>query len=158
MALSSAAQRVQAALQEQGFSAQVRELPESTRTAGQAALAAGCEVGQIVKSLVFRGKTSGRPILVETSGVNRVSEQKLTPLVGEVVEMADPEFVREQTGFSIGGVPPLAHPSPILTVVDEDLLQHRTIWAAAGTPNALFELTPSDLIRMTQGIVACVRA
>jgi prolyl-tRNA editing enzyme YbaK/EbsC (Cys-tRNA(Pro) deacylase) len=158
MALSSAAQRVQAALQEQGFSAQVRELPESTRTAGQAALAAGCEVGQIVKSLVFRGKTSGRPILVETSGANRVSEQKLTPLVGEEVEMADPEFVREQTGFSIGGVPPLAHPSPILTVVDEDLLQHRTIWAAAGTPNALFELTPSDLIRMTQGIVACVRA
>jgi prolyl-tRNA editing enzyme YbaK/EbsC (Cys-tRNA(Pro) deacylase) len=158
MALSSAAQRVQAALHELGFSAQVRELPESTRTAGQAALAAGCEVGQIVKSLVFRGKTSGRPILVETSGANRVSEQKLAPLVVEAVEMADPAFVREQTGFSIGGVPPLAHPHPILTVVDEDLLQHRTIWAAAGTPNALFELTPSDLIHMTGGIVACVRA
>jgi prolyl-tRNA editing enzyme YbaK/EbsC (Cys-tRNA(Pro) deacylase) len=156
--LSPAAQRVQSALQKQGFSAQVKELPESTRTGSQAASAAGCEVGQIVKSLVFRGKTSGRPVLVETSGANRVSESKLAVLAAEPVEMADPAFVREQTGFSIGGVPPLGHLRPILTLVDEDLLLHRTIWAAAGTPNAIFELTPSDLIRMTGGIVAAVKA
>ncbi|MGA2110969.1 MAG: YbaK/EbsC family protein [Anaerolineales bacterium] len=158
MILSSAALRVQTALQEQGFSAQIRELPESTRTAAQAARAAGCEVRQIVKSLVFRGKTSGRPVLVETSGANRVSEFKLAPLVGEPVELADPAFVREQTGFSIGGVPPLAHRHPILTLVDADLLSYSTIWAAAGTPNAIFELTPSDLLRMTRGVVASVKA
>jgi prolyl-tRNA editing enzyme YbaK/EbsC (Cys-tRNA(Pro) deacylase) len=158
MTLSAAAQRVQAVLQEQGFAAQVRELPESTRTALQAAQAAGCELGQIVKSLVFRGTISGQPLLVETSGANRVSESNLAALVGEAVEMADPAFVREQTGYSIGGVPPLAHSHPIRTVVDEDLLRYRTIWAAAGTPNALFELTPSDLIRMTRGIVARVKA
>jgi prolyl-tRNA editing enzyme YbaK/EbsC (Cys-tRNA(Pro) deacylase) len=156
--LSPTARQVQTALEKQGFSAQVQELPESTRTAAQAALAAGCEVGQIVKSLVFRGRATGRPVLVETSGANRVSELKLAGLVGEPTEMADPAFVREHTGFSIGGVPPLAHRHPILTLVDEDLLLYRTIWAAAGTPNAIFELTPSDLIRMTHGIVASVKA
>lgn len=158
MTLSAAALRVQKALKEQGFSAVVRELPESTRTASQAALAAGCQVGQIVKSLVFRGQASGQAILVETSGANRVSELKLAGLVAEPVAMADPAFVRDQTGFSIGGVPPLAHRHPILTVVDEDLLSFPTLWAAAGTPNAIFELTPSDLIRMTDGTVASVRA
>jgi len=158
MVLSPAAQRVQAALQEQGFALEIHELPESTRTAAQAASAVGCEVSQIVKSLVFRGKASGRAFLVETSGANRVSELKLADLVGEPVEMADPDFVREQTGFSIGGVPPLAHRHPILTLVDQDLLACRTIWAAAGTPHALFELTPSDLLRMTRGTAACLKA
>ncbi|MEN4042956.1 MAG: YbaK/EbsC family protein [Anaerolineaceae bacterium] len=155
--LHASAQKVQVALAERNFSGRVVELPASTRTAQEAAAAIGCTVAQIVKSLVFRGLHSGRPILVEISGINRVAEQRLTELLGEPVEKASADFVRAQTGFSIGGVPPVGHANPILTIIDEDLFQYAEIWAAAGTPHAVFPLTPADLQRLTGGKVAVVR-
>jgi prolyl-tRNA editing enzyme YbaK/EbsC (Cys-tRNA(Pro) deacylase) len=151
--LSPSAQKVQRALEDLGFTLQVVELPASTRTAVEAAQAVGCQVGQIVKSLVFKGKRSGRPILVEASGVNRVDEKKLEALIGEPLGKADADFVRQVTGFVIGGVPPVGHAQPLETFIDRDLLQYETIWAAAGTPNAVFRLTPQDLVRMTGGKV-----
>jgi prolyl-tRNA editing enzyme YbaK/EbsC (Cys-tRNA(Pro) deacylase) len=151
--LPSSAQKVQQALAALGFDLQVVELPASTRTAVEAAQAVGCQVGQIVKSLVFKGKRSERPVLVVASGVNRVNEKAIEALIGEPLGKADADFVREHTGFAIGGVPPVGHTEPLLTFVDEDLLQYGEIWAAAGTPNAVFRLTPPDLVRMTGGQV-----
>jgi prolyl-tRNA editing enzyme YbaK/EbsC (Cys-tRNA(Pro) deacylase) len=155
--LHASAQKVQAALIEHGLSSCVVELPGSTRTAQEAADAIGTSVAQIVKSLVFRGVESGRPILVETSGANRVDERRLKVLLGEPVEKASADFAHEQTGYTIGGIPPVAHTQPILTLIDEDLLQYEEIWAAAGTPHAVFPLTPEDLQRITGGQVAAVR-
>ena len=156
MTLSPGAQKVQDALAALGMSLQVVELPTSTRSAAEAAQAVGCSLGQIVKSLVFRGLDSDRPILVETSGSNRVDEAKLQALTGETIGKADADFVRQRTGFAIGGVPPLGHTEQLLTFIDQDLLQYAEIWAAAGTPNAVFRLTPAELVRMTGGQVVCV--
>nr|BBH91871.1 prolyl-tRNA editing protein [Thermogemmatispora argillosa] len=155
--LSPAARRVQEALAAGGFHCEVIELPTSTRTASEAARAVGCELGQIVKSLVFRGRESGRPILVETSGANRVDERRLGELVGEPIERADADFVKEWTGFAIGGVPPVGHKKPLETFIDEDLLRYERIWAAAGTPSALFALTPAELQAMTRGRVVAIK-
>ena len=154
--LSPSAMRVQAALQALGLDCQVVELPSSTRTAPEAAAAVGCTVGQIVKSLIFRGKESGRAVLALVSGANRVNELTLAGLLGEPVGKADADFVREQTGYAIGGVPPLAHDHPLLTFIDQDLLQYEEIWAAAGTPNAVFRLRSAYLPRMTGGQVVQV--
>ncbi len=151
--LSPSAQRVQDALAARGLSLQVVELPASTRTAQEAARAVGCEVGQIVKSLVFKGADSGSPVLVIASGANRVNEAKLAEKLGERPAKADPDFVRQHTGFAIGGVPPLGHPKPLRTFIDRDLLGYQAIWAAAGTPNAVFRLSPPDLLRITTGEV-----
>ena len=155
--LSKNAQKVQSVLSGMGLECQVVELADSTRTAQEAADAIGCEVAQIVKSLVFKGKETGRAILVVASGANRVHEKRLGRLVGEKIGKADADFVREQTGFPIGGVPPVGHIQPILTVIDEDLLQYEEIWAAAGTPHAVFKLTPQHLQEMTGGQVAPVK-
>ena len=155
--LSPSAQKVQAALAEMGVSCQVVELPDSTRTAKEAAQAIGCGVEQIVKSLVFRGAQSGKPLLVVASGINRVDEQRVAAIVGEPIEKADADFVREHTGYVIGGVPPAAHAEQIRTLIDEDLLQYPEIWAAAGTPRAVFALTPADLRRITAGQVTGIR-
>jgi len=133
------------------------ELAQTTRTAAEAAAAIGCQVGQIAKSLVFRGKQSQRPILVIASGPNRVSEANLGELVGEAVERPDADYVRQRTGFAIGGVPPVGHLETLLTFVDEDLLRYEDIWAAAGNPHAVFKLSPSDLVRMTGGQVVAVK-
>jgi prolyl-tRNA editing enzyme YbaK/EbsC (Cys-tRNA(Pro) deacylase) len=154
--LSASAQKVQAALAALGLPCRVVELPASTRTAQDAAAAVGCAVGQIVKSLVFRGAQTGKPVLVAVSGANRVNEARLGELAGEPIAKADAAFVREHTGFSIGGVAPLGHPAPIETYVDADLLQYAEIWAAAGTPNAVFALTPADLQVMTGGLAVAV--
>ncbi len=154
--LSSSAQRVQDVLRAKGYSLTVIEFTESTRTAQEAAARVGVEVGQIVKSLIFRTAESGRPILVLTSGANRVNEQKLASYVGEPVVRADAEFVRAVTGFAIGGVPPVGHLQAMETYIDRHLLQYEKIWAAAGTPNAIFELTPHDLQAMTGGKVVDV--
>lgn len=151
--LPPSAQRVQEALQHLGFTCQVLELPQSTRTAVEAAQAVGCTVGQIVKSLVFRGQETHKPILVLVSGANRVNEKALASLIGEPIEKADADFVREHTGFVIGGVPPIGHIQPLPTYIDQDLLQYEEIWAAAGTPHAVFRLNPTDLVRMTCGTV-----
>jgi prolyl-tRNA editing enzyme YbaK/EbsC (Cys-tRNA(Pro) deacylase) len=151
--LSHSASRVQTALDFAGVTARVVELPRSTRTAAEAALAVGCQVGQIAKSLVFRGRASGQAILVITSGTNRVDERKLAAAVGEGIEKAPADFVREMSGYAIGGVPPVGHATAMCTFVDEDLLRFDRIWAAAGTPNAVFELCPADLPGMTGGRV-----
>jgi prolyl-tRNA editing enzyme YbaK/EbsC (Cys-tRNA(Pro) deacylase) len=151
--LSPSALRVQQALQAQGFDLQVLELPDSTRTAMDAAQAVGCQVGQIVKSLIFKAKRSGRPVLVVASGANRVNERIIEGLIAEPLGKADADFVRQHTGFAIGGVPPVGHLETLLTFIDQDLLQYSEIWAAAGTPNAVFRLSPADLARMTGGEV-----
>jgi prolyl-tRNA editing enzyme YbaK/EbsC (Cys-tRNA(Pro) deacylase) len=157
MALSPLAQKVQAALAAQGFAFEVYELAQSTRTSAEAAQAVGCTLGQIVKSIIFRAAQSERAVLVLTSGANRVDEKKVAALLGEPLSKADPDFVRTRTGFAIGGVPPVGHAEPPVTFIDEDLLQYTEIWAAAGTPNALFKLAPADLIILTGGTVAKVK-
>ena len=155
--LSPSAQRIQNLLNSLGYNYTVIEHAESTRTAQEAADRAGCELGQIVKSLIFRGKTSGKPILVLTSGANRVDEKRISGYVGETISRADADFVRTATGFAIGGVPPIGHAEKMETYLDEDFLSHKTIWAAAGTPNAIFELKTEDLQKMTSGKIAQVK-
>ena len=150
MSLSPTAQKVQDLLAARGFEIRVIEFTESTRTSQEAADRAGCALGQITKSLVFKGKTTHKPILVLTSGANRVDEARLAQYAGEPIGRADADFVRAITGFAIGGVAPVGHAQKLETYVDEDLLQYETIWAAAGTPNAIFELTPADLQKMTE--------
>ena len=148
--LSPAAQRVQDALTAQGFSYQVVESPEPTRTAAEAAKRVGCQVGQIVKSLLFKTQ-SGQPVLVLTSGANQVNEYRIGMLLRETLTKAPAAFVRQVTGFAIGGVPPLGYAQPVLAFVDQDLMKHGEVWAAGGTPNALFKLAPADLVKMTGG-------
>lgn len=152
--LSASAQKVQDALTARGFEAcEVVELPNSTRTSAEAAAAIGCTVAQIAKSLIFKRRTSGDPVLVIASGPNRVNTQRLADLLGEPVDKPDADYVRERTGFVIGGVPPVGHSEPLVTFIDVDLRQYEVIWAAAGTPRAVFRLTPDDLERMTGGRV-----
>jgi len=151
--LSPSAQRIQLAIRELGLNCEVIELPGSTRTASEAAEAVGCNLGQIIKSLVFASVTSHQPVLVLVSGANRVNEQRLSAVFGESVIKADGDFVRVQTGFAIGGVPPLGHIQPIRTFIDADLMAFDEVWAAAGTPHALFSLTPAELLVMTHGEV-----
>jgi prolyl-tRNA editing enzyme YbaK/EbsC (Cys-tRNA(Pro) deacylase) len=155
--LSSSAQKVQGALDAFGMTLQVVELPASTRSAAEAAQAIGCQVGQIAKSLVFMGKKTGYPVLVIASGANRVNEKQIGELLGEAIAKADADFVRQQTGFVIGGVPPVGHAQPLNTFVDEDLLEYEVIWAAAGTPHAVFQLEPSNLVRITSGRVVSIK-
>ena len=156
MSLNPTAQKVQDLLTSHGFSCEVIEFQESTRTAQEAADRAGCKLGQITKSLIFKGRTTGKPIMVLTSGANRVDEKLISGYAGEPIGRADADFVREVTGFAIGGVPPLGHAQKMVTYIDQDLLQFNTIWAAAGTPNAIFELTPDALQKITEGKVVKV--
>ena len=155
--LSPSAQKVQDALNTLGYSFAVIESELHTRTAQQAAEAVGCTLGQITKSLIFKGQLTGKPILVLTSGANRVDEARISAFAAEPIGRADPDFVRAVTGFAIGGVPPLAHNQPMETYLDEDLMQYEFIWAAAGTPNSLFKLTPAALQTMTGGQVVQVK-
>jgi prolyl-tRNA editing enzyme YbaK/EbsC (Cys-tRNA(Pro) deacylase) len=155
--IGSSATKVQAALRAAGLGTTVVEMPASTRTAKEAAQAIGCTVGQIAKSLVFRASGSNSAILVIASGTNRVNEGRLAALVGEPIERATPEFVRERTGFVIGGVPPIGHPSVLRTWMDRDLLQYENVWAAAGTPFAVFAITPGELQRVTGAVVVEVK-
>lgn len=154
--LSEKAQKVQEFLTSLGLSVEVKELPHSTRTAQEAAQAIGCTVGQIAKSLVFRGVHTGKAILVVASGLNRVNEARLAESAGEPIAKADAAFVQKHTGFAIGGVPPVGHSSPLETYIDKDLLQYKEIWAAAGTPHAVFRLTPEELQRIVTGKIISV--
>ena len=154
--LSSSAQKVQDILKEHGFSSLVVELPDSTRTAREAAQAIGCRVEQIVKSLVFKGQNSNKPLLVVASGSNRVNEQRLSELAGEPIEKADADFVRQRTGFAVGGVPPLGHTEQLEIFIDQDLVQYEQLWAAAGNSHAVFQLSPSELKVMTGGRVVSI--
>jgi prolyl-tRNA editing enzyme YbaK/EbsC (Cys-tRNA(Pro) deacylase) len=155
--LQPSAQKVQEALTALGLPCQVVELPASTRTAQEAAQAIGCTVAQIVKSLVFRGTRTGKPILVLASGAKRVNEERLGEWAGEPIGKADADFVRRHTGFAIGGVPPVGHPEPVETYIDEDLLQYDEIWAAAGTPYAVFRLSAKDLTKIGPGAVGKIK-
>jgi prolyl-tRNA editing enzyme YbaK/EbsC (Cys-tRNA(Pro) deacylase) len=152
-ATGASALKIQAVLGD-GF--QVLEFSESTRTAEEAATAIGCTVAQIAKSLVFRAADSNRSVLVVASGSNRVDEKKVARLIGEGVGRADADFVRAKTGFAIGGVPPIGHQEAPVVLIDADINNFDIIWAAAGTPNAVFKLTPAQLLALTQGQIADV--
>jgi prolyl-tRNA editing enzyme YbaK/EbsC (Cys-tRNA(Pro) deacylase) len=154
-ATAPSALKVQAIL---GGVYKVLEFDAGTRTAADAAAAIGCTVAEIAKSLLFRAKQSGRPVLVVASGDNRVDEKKVGALIGEKISRADADFVREMTGFAIGGVPPVGHATAPITLIDEDLMKFTTIWAAAGTPNAVFQLKPAALTELTGGQLADVAA
>jgi Cys-tRNA(Pro) deacylase len=154
-ATNPTALRFQELLRELGIESPVVEFEETTRTAQDAAAAIGCELGQIVKSLVFRAK-SGVPVLVLASGSNRVDEKRIRELIGEKLGKADADFVRQHTGYAIGGVPPFGHQSPFPVYVDEDFLRYKSIWAAAGTPNAVFQLNPDELVQASGGILCKV--
>ena len=145
--MSTANDRVKAKLDELGIKTEIRILEQDTRTAPQAAEVVGCDVGQILKSLIFR-TGSGRALLAITSGSNRVDVERLKELVGETVLRADADFVRQATGYAIGGVPPVGHSGPVETFFDRDLFQHETVWAAAGTPNSLFPIKQEDLSKL----------
>jgi prolyl-tRNA editing enzyme YbaK/EbsC (Cys-tRNA(Pro) deacylase) len=147
---------VQDALAALGLGHEIVDLGLSARTAADAAGAVGCRVDQIAKSLVFRLRESGRALLVVTSGAHRVSETRVAALVGEALDRADADFVRAETGFAIGGVAPIGHLRPVVTLIDEHLLTFEEIWAAAGHPNLVFRLRPADLVTMTGGRVAIV--
>lgn len=136
-----------------GHPVEVRRFPEGTKTAEDAARAIGCEVGQIVKSLVFMA--DDRPILALTSGANRADERRLADLAGaRRVRRASPEEARAATGFAVGGTPPFGHPEPITTFLDRDLLVHEEVWAACGTPDSVFRTTPGELQRTALARVA----
>ncbi len=152
-ATSPSALRVQAAL---GDRFEVLEFDAGTRTAEDAAAAIGCGVAQIAKSLVFRATGSGLPVLIVASGAHRVDENKAAAVIGERIARADAEFVRDSTGFAIGGVPPVGHRIPPVVLIDETLLRLSEIWAAAGTPYAVFRLTPADLVALTGGRVVAI--
>ena len=147
MSLPRSARRVQEALRALGLSDDVRELDDSTRTAVEAAATVGVELGAIVKSLVFRRAATGDAVVVLVSGDNRADESLVSSALGEAVERADADFVRAATGYAIGGVPPVGHESPLRTLMDADLLRFEVVWAAAGTPRAVFPVPPADLAR-----------
>lgn len=147
---SASEQRVADAIAAHGLRTSVTILETPGTTAQMAADAIGIEVARIVKSLVFRGVESDAPYLLLVSGANRVHEKRTGRQLGEKLARADVDFVRAVTGFPIGGVSPLAHPAPIRTVIDETLFAYETVWAAAGTPRAVFETTAADLERCTK--------
>lgn len=157
-ALSLKAAHVQKILRGMGYNIVVVEHSEPTRTAEEAAERAGCSIGQIVKSLVFRGTETGKPVLVFTSGANRVDEKRMSGHAGEGLERADPDFVRTATGHPIGGVPPVGHAQSIESYLDEDLLQFGIVWASGGTANAIFAVEPATLEAMTGAKVVRVKA
>ena len=154
-ALSPTAQRVQDALDAAGVATTIVEYDVPARTSAQAAEVLGCSVGQIAKSLVFKAQ-SGRPVLVIASGANRVDEAKVTARGGEPIGKADATFVREATGYAIGGIPPLGHAQRLVPLIDRDLLAYDVVYAAGGTPHAMFPVTPDALVRVSGGTPADV--
>ena len=150
--MKASVQRVADALAQLGLQVEITEFSESTRTAEEAAAAVNSTVGQIVKSLVFLA--GNQPVLAMVSGANRVDTNRLAEAAGGPISRANADIVRTATGFSIGGVPPVGHATPLATYLDRDLLQYDRVWAAAGTPNAVFPITPDELQRITGAIVA----
>jgi len=156
--LSPSEQRVQDALNGFGVDSRIQVMPDSTRTAAAAAAALNCTVGQIVKSLIFKTRETGRGVLILASGSNRVDEKRVGLEIGESIERADPEFVRGQTGYAIGGVPPVGHAHAMITLIDPDLLQYAVVYAAGGTPHAIFPIDPRELERISGGKVTRVNS
>jgi len=155
--LTTSVKQVQKKLLELGHPNEVVKLTDSARTAQEAADALGCEVAQIAKSIIFKLISTNQPLLVVASGINRIDEKLVAQKLHDKLGKADAVFVRESTGFVIGGVPPLGHKKPILTLIDEDLFLYDTIWAAAGHQKAVFQLTPDELEKMTKGQVVSVK-
>lgn len=154
--LKTSANQVQLALKEKGFNFVVKELPASTRTADEAAQAIGCTVAEIAKSIIFRTLTSQQPILVIASGINRINTKLIENTLGEAIEQPDGKWVKETLGFAIGGVPPIGFQIKFPILIDHDLLKFETIWAAAGTPNAVFSFPAKEIVRLTGGEVITV--
>ena len=156
--VSKSAQSIQNVLVEKGLTLEVIELSSSTRTANDAAATIGCDVAQIVKSLLFRSAYTSQPVFILASGVNRVNEKTIETLVGEKIVKANADFTREITGYAIGGVPPVGHKQIINHIfIDEDLLQYEKLWAAAGTPNAVFSLYSSSIESLTNGKIVSIK-
>ncbi len=155
--VGTSAERVRQALAGLGLMPDIQEFSETTRTAAEAAAAIGCTVAQIAKSLVFRAVGLNRAVLVIASGANRVDETLVAAALGDRIAKADAAFVRDKTGFAIGGVAPVGHTEKPMTLIDEDLLGHAEIWASAGTPNSVFRLTPEALVAMTGGRVIAIK-
>jgi prolyl-tRNA editing enzyme YbaK/EbsC (Cys-tRNA(Pro) deacylase) len=156
--LPRSSRRVHAALVALDLPADIVRLQDATRTAPEAAAAVGCALGAIVKSLVMRGVDSGDPVLALVSGANRADLDLLATAVGEAIERPDATYVREVTGYAIGGIPPVGHPSPVRTFMDEDLLQYETVWAAAGHPHTVFPITPNALAAASGALVTRLAA
>jgi prolyl-tRNA editing enzyme YbaK/EbsC (Cys-tRNA(Pro) deacylase) len=152
MAPGLATGRFEEWLRSAGLELEVRRFPEGTRTAEDAARAIGCEVGQIVKSLVFTA--GGRPVMALVSGDNRLDADKLSALAGGRAGKADAEQVRAATGYAIGGVPPFGHPVPLPVFMDRDLQRYEVVWAAAGRPDAVFAVPPDRLVELSRAQVA----
>lgn len=151
--MSDAIERFLAAARPLGAAPEIRRFPQGTRTAQDAAAAIGCDVAQIVKSLVFTA--DGAPLIALTSGANRADVRRLAALAGvRDVRRATPEEARAATGYAVGGTPPFGHPVPVRTLCDRGLLRHDVVWAAAGTPDSVFPLTPDDLLRWSGAEVA----
>jgi prolyl-tRNA editing enzyme YbaK/EbsC (Cys-tRNA(Pro) deacylase) len=148
--------RFEAWLADSGVGIAVKQFPAGTRTAVDAANAIGCEVGQIVKSLVF--VAAGKPVVALVSGANRLDERRLASVAGEPVAKGDAETARSATGYSIGGVPPFGHATEVRVFMDRDLLGHRVLWAAAGRPDSVFEISPEHLLELSQAQVADLKA
>jgi len=154
--IPKSAQKVAERAATAGLDVKIVEMPASTRTAEEAAAACGCRVGQIVKSLVFRGKASGRPVLILVSGDNRVDVKRVAGDIGEAIERADADWVRAETGFAIGGIPPIGHDRPLATYMDQALTRYDTVWAAAGTPNCVMALDPVRLAAVSGASIIAV--
>ena len=144
-------ERVRLALEAKGANSEIERFDQSTRTAADAAAAIGCSVGQIAKSLIFRAKKSDRPVLVIARGDGRGDEKKIAAALGEKIGQADADFVRERTGFAIGGVAPVGHTGEAGCYIDADRSEFETVWAAAGAPNAVFRTSPGDLVHLSDG-------
>jgi len=155
--LSASTLRVRELLLQAGHSGDIKQLAETGRTAADAAAAIGCSVAEIAKSIIFRA-ASGRPVLVVASGPNRVDETKIAAALGEPIGKADADFVRQSTGYAIGGVAPIGHAVPPAVFIDLDLLGFATVWAAAGHSHAVFPVAPDLLCRLTSGAVIEVSA
>ncbi|UWQ03152.1 YbaK/EbsC family protein [Aliiroseovarius crassostreae] len=153
--MSKSLKRVRAALETHGIAVEIKEMAESTRTAKEAAAAAGCALDQIVKSIMFRGENSGNLILFLTAGGNQVCADKATALAGEPLGKADARLIRDQSGFAIGGVSPVGHLTPIRAFCDPRLNEFDLVWAAAGTPRHIFAAPPEDVIRASGAKLAC---
>ncbi|MFN3412294.1 MAG: YbaK/EbsC family protein [Exilispira sp.] len=136
-------------LKELDINTEIISFSQSTKTAKEAANALNCEIAQIVKSLIFVGKNSKKPVLILTSGINRVDEEKVSKIIGEFIEKADADFVKEKTGFSIGGVCPIGHKNKIDIYIDKDLMNFEFVWAAAGTSNSVFKISSKTLLQIT---------
>lgn len=156
MSISKRAQQFQDLLQGRGLDLTVIELPDSTRTADDAARSLGCEKAQIVKSLVFRAAATDQPVLVLASGPNRVNERAISAVIGEEIGKADADYVKRVTGFAIGGVPPIGHREQLTVLVDKDLLRYEETWAAAGTPNAVFRIPGPLTAILSEHVVVSV--